>query len=117
MINDILFIFLIQFLLVMLPAPGLAKMFEKAGVLPSKAWMPFYSTWVILETANRPKHWFFWQFIPVVGWFITMGIYIEWVKTFGKFRFYEHATAALVPFFYFPYIGYNPKEKFIGLKG
>src|SRR5215213_648491 len=116
MLNDILVIFLIQFLLVMLPAPGLAKMFEKAGVPPSKAWMPFYNTLVILETAKRPKHWFFWQFIPVVGWFITMGIYIEWVKTFGKFKFYEHAAAALVPFFYFPYVGYNKKDRFSGPK-
>lgn len=116
MLNDLLVIYLIQFLLVMLPAPGLAKMFEKANVPPSNAWKPFYNTWVILETAHRPKHWFFWQFIPVVGWFITMGIYIEWVKTFGKFRFYEHAAAALVPFLYFPYIGYNKKDKFIGVQ-
>ncbi|HYF30187.1 MAG TPA: S26 family signal peptidase [Chitinophagaceae bacterium] len=116
MLNDILVIFLIQFLLVMLPAPGLAKMFEKAGVAPSKAWMPFYNTWVILETAHRPKHWFFWQFIPVVGWFITMGIYIEWVKTFGKFGFLQHTAAALVPFFYFPAIGYDRKERFGGAK-
>ncbi|HYE53902.1 MAG TPA: S26 family signal peptidase [Chitinophagaceae bacterium] len=114
MMNDILVIFLIQFLLVMLPAPGLAKMFEKAGVPASKAWIPFYNTWVILETAQRPKHWFFWQFIPVVGWFITMGIYIEWVKTFGKFKFHQHAAAALVPFLYFPYVGYNAKTKFFG---
>ena len=116
MLNDILVIFLIQLLLIMLPAPGLAKMFEKAGVAPSKAWIPFYNTWVILETAQRPKHWFYWQFIPVVGWFITMGIYIEWVKAFGKFGFWQHAAAALVPFFYFPAIGYDPKERFGGKK-
>ena len=114
MLNDLLVIYLIQFLLVMLPAPGLAKMFQKAGVPPSKAWIPFLNTWQILETANRPKHWFYWQFIPVVGWFITMGIYIEWVKCFGKFKFYQHAAASLAPFFYFPYIGYNQKDKFIG---
>jgi signal peptidase I len=114
MFNDLLVIYLIQILLVMLPAPGLAKMFEKAGVPASKAWIPFYNIWTILVTAERPRHWFFWQFIPVVGWFITMGIYIEWAKTFGKFRFYEHAAAALVPFFYFPYVGYNQKDRFLG---
>lgn len=116
MLNDMMVIYLIQFLLVMLPAPGLAKMFEKAGVAPSKAWIPFQNTWVILETAQRPRHWFFWQFIPVVGWFITMGIYIEWVKTFNKFGFLQHTAAALVPFFYFPYIGYNKDDKFVGPK-
>ena len=101
MLNDILVIFLIQFLLVMLPAPGLAKMFEKAGVDPKKAWIPFYNIWVILETAQRPKHWFYWQFIPVVGWFITMGVYIEWVKCFGKFGFLATCGCSPGPFLLF----------------
>ena len=116
MLNDLLIIYLIQFLLVFLPSFGLAKMFKKANVPERIAWIPFYNTWQILETANRPRHWFFWQFIPVVGWFITMGIYIEWVKCFGKFGLLQHAAAALVPFIYFPIIGSDPKEKFIGLE-
>ena len=114
MANDLLVIYLIQFLLVFLPSLGLSKMFQKAGVPSNKAWIPFYNTWVILETAKRPKHWFFWQFIPVVGWFITMGIFIEWVKCFGKFTFFQHAASALIPFIYFPMVGTDPKVKFIG---
>ena len=114
MLNDLFVIYLIQILMVFLPSFGLAKMFNKANVPSNKAWIPFYNTWVILETANRRKHWFFWQFIPVVGWFITMGIYIEWVKCFGKFSLLQHAAAALVPFIYFPIIGNDPKEKFLG---
>ena len=114
MLNDLFIIYLIQILMVFLPSFGLAKMFNKANVPSNSAWIPFYNTWVILETANRPKHWFFWQFIPVVGWFITMGIYIEWVKCFGKYSLLQHAAAALVPFIYFPIIGSDPKEKFLG---
>jgi signal peptidase I len=114
MLHDLLIIYLIQFLLVFLPAFGLAKLFRKANVPENKAWIPFYNTWQILESGNRPRHWFFWQFIPVVGWFITMGIYIEWVKCFGKFSLLQHAAAALVPFIYFPLIGNDPKTKFLG---
>ena len=114
MLHDLLIIYLIQFLMVFLPSFGLAKMFTKAGLPSNSAWMPFYNTWVILDAAKRPKHWFYWQFIPVVGWFITMGIYIEWVKCFGKFSILQHAAAALVPFIYFPIIGNDPKEKFLG---
>src|ERR1700752_1356855 len=114
MLNDLLIIYLIQFLLVFLPSFGLAKMFKKANVPERIAWIPFYNTWQILVTANRPRHWFYWQFIPVVGWFITMGIFIEWVKCFGKFGLLQHAAAALLPFIYFPVIGNDPKEKFLG---
>ena len=116
-LNQILIISLISLLLVFLPAFGLSKMFEKAGVPSWKAWIPFYNTWVMLDVAQRPKHWFFWQFIPVAGWFVTMGIFIEWVKCFAKFSFWEHALTCLVPFFYFPYVGMDKNTRFIGPAG
>lgn len=116
-LEHILVVYLVSLLLVLLPSFGLAKMFEKAGVEPWKAYIPFYNTWVIQEVAKRPKHWVFWQLIPVVGWFITPGIFIEWVKLFGRFRFPEHVAAALFAPFYFPYVGYSDKIHFIGPEG
>jgi len=112
--HQIFILVLIQLLLLLLPAFGLYKMFEKAKVPGWKAYVPFYNTWVMLDLAQRRKHWVYWQLIPIAGWFITMGIYVEFVKTFGKFRIYEHAAAALVPVFYFPYIGYNKDDRFLG---
>lgn len=110
-------IYLIQLLLLLLPSFGLAKMFEKAGVPSWKAYVPFYNTWVMQELTHRPKHWVFWQLIPVVGWFITPGIYIEFVKLFGRFGFGEHTLAALFAPFYFPYLGYSDKVRYIGIEG
>ena len=116
-LSHVLIVYLISFLLVFLPSFGLAKMFQKAGVAAWKAYIPFYNTWVMQEVANRPKHWVFWQFIPVVGWFITPGIFIEWVKLFGRFSFLDHTLASLFAPFYFPYLGYNDKVRFIGPEG
>ena len=110
-------VYLISVLLVFLPSFGAAGMFRKAGVASWKAYIPFYNTWVMQELAQRPKHWVFWQFIPVVGWFITPGIYIEFVKLFGRFGFLEHTLAALFAPFYFPYLGYNDKIHYIGPEG
>ncbi len=110
-------VYLISFLLVFLPSFGLAKMFEKAGVAQWKAFIPFYNTWVMQEVAQRPKHWVFWQFIPVVGWFITPGIFIEFVKLFGRFGFLDHTLASLFAPFYFPYLGYSKKVRYIGPEG
>ena len=114
--DQILVIAFISLMLVLLPAPGLYGMFRKAGVLPWKALIPFYNTGVMLEVAKRPRHWFFWQFIPVVGWFITLGIFIEFVKPFGKFKFYQHTLTVLAAPVYFPYIGYNQKDRFVGVE-
>lgn len=109
-------IYLISILIVFLPSFGLAKLFQKAGVPGWKAYVPFYNTWVMQELAERPKHWVFWQFIPVVGWFISPGIFIEFTKLFGKFSFAHHTGAALLAPFYFPYLASRPDTKFIGPK-
>ncbi len=116
-LSHFLTVYLISLLLVLLPSFGLAKMFQKAGLPQWKAWVPFYNTWIMQETAKRPTHWVFWQLIPVVGWFITPGIFIEWVKLFGKFSFWEHTLAALFAPFYFPYLGYDDKTRYIGPEG
>jgi signal peptidase I len=115
--SHILTVYLISILIVFLPSFGLAKMFQKAGVAQWKAYIPFYNTWVMQDLAKRPKHWVFWQFIPVVGWFISPGIFIEFVKLFGRFSFGDHTLAALFAPFYFPYLGYSDKVRYIGPKG
>ena len=113
--NELFTVILISLLLVLLPAPGLYGMFKKAGVPGWKAFIPFYNTWTMQEISGRPKHWVLWQFVPVAGWFITMGIFIEFVKPFGKFKFYQHMFGALASPAYMPYVGFNKKDKFLGL--
>jgi len=112
--TDVFYLVLIALLINLLPAIGLYGMFRKAGVASWKALVPFYNTWVMVEIAKRPKYWFFLQLVPIIGWFIALGILIEFVKTFGKFRFYQHALTVLTVGLYFIYVGYNKKDRFIG---
>lgn len=107
-------VYLIGTLIVFLPSFGLAKLFVKAGVPAWKAYVPFYNTWIMQELAQRPKHWVFWQFIPVVGWFISPGIFIEFVKLFGKFGLGHHTATSLAAPVYFPYLAIKEDPKFIG---
>jgi signal peptidase I len=116
-LQDILIVYLISILLVFLPSFGLAPLFKVAGAPAWKAYVPFYNTWVMQELTGRPKHWVFWQFIPVVGWFITPGIFIEFAKAFGKFGLGHHTLASLFAPFYFPWLAYKDKPKFIGKEG
>src|SRR4051812_41064626 len=113
---QILIILLITLFILLSPAIGFYRLFLKAGRPGWPAFVPFYNTWVMLDIAERPKHWFIWQLIPVVGWFITLGIYIEFAKVFGKYSFIQHTLAVLVPFIYFPYIGYQKDTRFVGAK-
>ena len=113
-LNQLFIVYLIGTLIVFLPSFGLAKLFQKAGVPAWKAYVPFYNTWVMQELTQRPKHWVFWQLIPVVGWFISPGIFIEFAKVFGRFGLGQHTAAALVAPVYFPYLAYKEDPKFIG---
>lgn len=116
-LQHIFIIYLIGTLIVFLPSFGLAKLFVKAGVPAWKAYVPFYNTWVMQEIAQRPKHWVFWQFIPVVGWFISPGIFIEFAKLFNRFSFGNHTAAALLAPFYFPWLASRKDLRFIGPEG
>jgi signal peptidase I len=113
-LHQLLIVLIIQLLILLLPAAGVYKMFGKAGIAGWKGLVPFYNAWEMLRLANRSRYIFFAQFIPVVGWFVSMRIFIDFVKTFGKFRLYEHAMAALLPALYFSYLGYNRHDKFTG---
>ncbi|NML21551.1 signal peptidase I [Pseudoflavitalea sp. G-6-1-2] len=113
-LHDLSVVILISLLIVLLPAIGLAKLFPKAGIASWKAWVPFLNTWEILKVGRFKKFWFWLQFIPVLGWFISIWILVEFVKLFGRFSFLDHAGAVLIPIIYFPYIANHKDTRYIG---
>lgn len=95
---------------------GLYGMFKKAGIEPWKALIPFYNTWCMVELMELKKVWFFLQFIPIAGQFITIWITIKFVEHFGRFGVMHHAATVFVPFIYFPYLGFSSSERYAGKK-
>jgi len=94
---------------------GLYGMFRKAGITPWKALIPLYNTWCMVEKMQLKRVWFFLQLIPIIGQFITIWICIKFVEHFGRFSIFHHAATVLVPFIYFPYLGYSKNERFAGI--
>ncbi len=93
---------------------GMFGMFKKAGIESWKAWVPFYNTWCMIEKMELKKYWFFFQLVPIAGQFITIWITIKFVEHFGRFGFWHHAATTLVPFLYFPYLGFSNNERYAG---
>lgn len=89
-------------------------MFQKAGITPWKALIPLYNTWCMVEKMKLKRIWFFLQLIPIAGQFITIWICIKFVEHFGRFSVLAHAATVLVPFIYFPYLGYSKNERYAG---
>ncbi|MEP6513310.1 MAG: signal peptidase I [Parafilimonas sp.] len=93
---------------------GVYGMFKKAGVEPWKAFIPFYNTWCMVQKCRIKKIWFWLQFIPIAGQFITIWILIIFVMHFGKFTFLQHAAAVFIPFIYLPYLGFSKDVRWGG---
>ncbi len=93
---------------------GLYGMFKKAGIPAWKALIPFYNTWFIVQLTKVRRIWFYLQFIPIAGQFITMWLNIIFVMHFGRFNILHHTATVFVPFIYFPYLGFSRDQHFIG---
>jgi signal peptidase I len=93
---------------------GLYGMFKKAGIEPWKALIPFYNTWIIVNKTNIRKIWFWLQFIPIAGQFITIWITIIFVMHFGRFNLLHHTATVVAPFIYLPYLGFSKDERYVG---
>ena len=108
----ILFLFVLVFYI--LPALGVALLFKKAGEASWKAFIPLYNSVVMLQICERPWYWVLLQLIPFFGLFYTVVIWVEFVKTYNKTRFYQYALIPLTFGLYFLYVGLNPKTRFTG---
>ncbi|TAD87667.1 MAG: S26 family signal peptidase [Bacteroidetes bacterium] len=93
---------------------GIYGMFKKAGIEPWKALVPFYNTRCIVKKCQIPQFWFWLQLIPIAGQFITIWLTIIFTMHFGRHNLAHHAAATLVPFAYFPYVGFSKNERFVG---
>jgi signal peptidase I len=112
--HQILVICMIALVLFILPGIGSYLLFKKAGVPGWLALVPVVNTYEMVRISKRSPVWFFLQFIPVVGWFISLGILVEFIKMYGKFKFYQHALTVFTAGLYFLYVGLDPKTKYVG---
>ncbi len=106
--------YIIILLLTLAFGAGLYKMFEKAGEPGWKAIVPGLNLYTWLQITGRPMYWLALLLVPIVGIFIFAYMLIDMVKSFGKFGFLEHAAAIIVPFAFYPYIGFKEEEKYLG---
>lgn len=93
---------------------GLYKLFEKAGEAGWKALVPVYNWVVWLKLIGKPIWWLALIFIPVIGILVLVSMVIELAKAFGKHDLKHHAAALLLPFYFFPKIGFDPAVTYLG---
>ena len=105
---------LIFFILIILPYVGLWKLFEKAGEQGWKAIIPIFNVYIRIKLSGRPAWWLLLYLVPGVGILVALGIMVDFLKSYGKFRFREQAAGILLPFIYLTKWGFDKETKYIG---
>ncbi|MGZ3834612.1 MAG: DUF5684 domain-containing protein, partial [Mucilaginibacter sp.] len=99
---------------IVLPFAGLWKLFEKAGQKGWKAAIPVYNFYVMLKLSGRPDWWFLLLLIPGLNILIALGITIDFVKSFGKFKLREQLAGIVLAFIYLPKWAFENETKYLG---
>ncbi|WP_207427906.1 signal peptidase I [Pedobacter sp. SYSU D00535] len=105
---------LIAILFIVAYLAGLWKLFEKAGRPGWEALIPIYNTYVIVKLTGRPLWWFFLMLIPVIGFIVAIGIMVDFAKSYGKYTFWQHVGAVVLPFIAFPIWGFDKETRYLG---
>ena len=74
---------------------GLSKVFPKAGLPASDAWIPGknFGTWCELIGRKRNHAW--WLLFPIVNFFTYSGMAVDLVRSFGHMKFWHSFLAVI----------------------
>ena len=93
---------------------GFWKLFEKAGRRGWEALVPVYSSYIMLKLSGRPAWWLLWLLIPGINVIAAITIYLDFVKSFGKFSAANQARALFLGFVYLPKWGFDETTHYLG---
>ncbi|MCC7332259.1 MAG: signal peptidase I [Flavobacteriales bacterium] len=90
---------------------ALYRIFEKLGIEGWKALVPFYSTHVAVKKIKKSIWWTIVYYVPFLGFVVWIGILVELLKLFGKFKFTEHFLGVVFPGIYLTYLTFQENFK------
>jgi signal peptidase I len=93
---------------------GFWKLFEKAGRSGWEALIPVYGAYVMLKLSGKPWWLLLLFIVPGVNIIIALGLVIDFVKSFGKFKMSQHAAVVLLPFIYLPKWSFDKNTRYLG---
>lgn len=93
----------------------LGLIFKKAGQPLWAGFVPFYNTYILVKIVGRPGWWFVLLFIPIVNFIISIILYIDLAKSFGKGTGYGLALFFL-GFIFIPILAFS-NAAYVGPSG
>lgn len=93
---------------------GLYRMFEKAGEAGWKALVPIYNAWICTKITGKSIWWFVMLLIPVLNVVVWLLMANELSKVFGRESFWAYVASMMIPYVYFPMLGFDNDVRYVG---
>ncbi len=107
-------IFIALLIFYLLTSFTLAKLFEKAGVEKTKAYIPGVNFIEWAKLIGRKPIYALWLLVPVVNIFVYAGMAVDMVRSFGRYSFWDSFLAVIATPIIFYSIGKNEQDKYRG---
>ena len=91
---------------------GSWKLYQKAGRKSWEALIPIYNAVVLMEIIRRPKWWVVLLFIPIINLMIFPVVWVETLRSFGKYSSLDTALGILTFGLYTYTINYNENVQY-----
>lgn len=92
---------------------GTWKLYVKSGRKAWEAIIPIYNAVVLMKIINRPTWWIILLFIPIINLLMFPVIWIETIRSFGKYKSIDSILVVLTLGLYIYYLNYIEKVNYI----
>jgi signal peptidase I len=92
---------------------GTWKLYVKAGRKAWEAIIPIYNAVVLMKIINRPAWWIVLLFIPIINLLMFPVIWVETIRSFGKYKSIDSILVVLTLGIYIYYLNYIDKVNYI----
>ncbi|MBI9041715.1 signal peptidase I [Lutibacter sp.] len=92
---------------------GTWKLYVKAGRKPWEAIIPIYNGIVLMKIIKRPSWWIILLFIPIINLLMFPVIWVETIRSFGKYKTLHSFLVVLSLGFYIYYLNYIEKVIYV----
>ena len=92
---------------------GTWKLYVKSGRKVWEAIIPIYNAVVLMKIINRPTWWIILLFIPIINLLMFPVIWIETIRSFGKYKSIDSFLVVLTLGLYIYYLNYIEKVNYI----
>ena len=100
-------VMIVYLVIIVLMVVSMWKVFTKAGQPGWAAIVPFYNVYILLKMVGRPAWWLLLFLVPLVNIVISVIVYLDLAKAFGRSSVFGVFGLLLFPYIGFPMLAFG----------